>query len=73
LREKFSSAADERQALRIFVCPRAFTDEHELGFGVAVAKNDLGARAVQLATGAFAEIVTDLKKRFARKLVCGFE
>ena len=59
LREQFSGAADERFALNIFVVPRAFTDEHELGLRIPDAEDDVRARFVQLAARAIADVVAN--------------
>jgi len=64
LGEEFSRAADERLALDVFIVPRAFAHEDELGFGVSDAKNELSPRFVQMAARAFAEIGANVVERF---------
>jgi hypothetical protein len=59
--------------LRVFIGARAFADEDELRLQAAVAEDNFAARAMQLATGAFAKVVADLQKRFPRNSSCYFE
>ena len=59
LGEEFAGAADERLTGQIFVAARALADEHQLGFGIASAENNFGAREVQAAAGAVAEVGAD--------------
>ena len=50
LRQQLPGAADERNALLIFVGARRFADEHQIGVGIADAEDDLlPSERVQLA------------------------
>ncbi len=55
--ENFSGGAAERDAKLIFGCSWCFADEEDFGVGVAVAKDDFGARLAEsgafLASGVF--------------------
>jgi hypothetical protein len=64
LREKFSCAADEGLALDIFIVAWAFADENEFGFGISDAEYEFGARFVQAAARAFAEVGANVVERF---------
>ena len=59
LGEEFAGAADEGEALDVFVVAGAFADEDEVGFRVAVAEDDFVAGFVEFAAGAFAEVGAD--------------
>jgi hypothetical protein len=56
LREKFTGAADEGEALKIFIMAGAFADKDEFGFRTAVAEDNFVAGLVKFAAGAFAEV-----------------
>ena len=73
LGEKFSGAADKREALHVFVVSGAFADENEVSFGITVAENNFVARGVEFATRAFAEVGSNLEERIVGNLVKGFE
>ena len=69
LREQLPGAADEREALRIFIGARAFADEHQPRLFVARSEDDLVAALVQAAAFAIADVGEDLKQVILR----GFE
>src|SRR5581483_7018917 len=66
LRQELAGAADERNALRVFIATRPFADEDERRFFVAYSKHELGAAFVQPAAAAVAHIGEDLQKRIIR-------
>ena len=59
LRQQLARAADERQALLVFVVARRFADEDELGVGIARAEDDVGALRSELAALAVADFGAD--------------
>src|SRR5262249_49356820 len=63
LREQLSGAADERDALRVFIGAGAFADEHQRRFLVADAEDDFVAAFVQAAAAAIADVLYDLEQR----------
>jgi hypothetical protein len=73
LGEQFSSAADERFALHVFIVARAFADENQFCFGISDAEDELRARFVETAACAFAEIGADVVERFAGYAFGGFK
>ena len=73
LRQQFSGAADERQALHVFIVAGAFADKNQLGVGIAVAKNDGVSCVVEFAARAFAEIGANLEQRVVGNFVKCFE
>ena len=73
LRQKFSGAADEGEALHVFIVAGAFADKNQFGFGIAVAEDDFVACFVKFAARAFAEIGANLEKRVAGNFVKCFE
>src|ERR1700719_1842224 len=44
LREQFSGAPDERQALRVFVAAWPFADKHKLSLGITIAEDEFISR-----------------------------
>ena len=66
LREQLSGAAHKRKSLQVFVAARRFTDEHQIGFGVAHAKHNLRSALVQLAPRAVADVGADADERIGR-------
>src|ERR1700722_6907768 len=73
LRQKLSGAADEREALHVFIVTWAFADKDELGFGIAVAEDDFVSSFVELAASAFAEIGSNLEQIVVGNFVKRFE
>jgi hypothetical protein len=73
LGKEFSCATDEWFALDIFIVARAFADEHQFCFGISYAEYELGARFMQAAARAFAEVGANVVKRFADYAFGGFE
>jgi len=65
LRKKFSSAADERKALKVFIGAGTFTNEDKLSMGIAVAEDEFVATFVELAAGTFAEVFADFQEGVA--------
>src|SRR5260370_12436215 len=63
LGQQFSRATYKGQPLLIFIAPRAFAHENEVGFGISIAEDELGAAAMQLAAGTIAEISLNLHQR----------
>ncbi len=63
LRQKLSGSADERQPLRVLVCPRAFPDKHNFSVRVTGAEYDSIPMFVKAAAFAVAYIVTDFFQR----------
>ena len=60
LRQQLPRPSDKRHALHVFVRTRRFTDEHEIGIGVAPAKHDLGSpKRMQLAARALPNLHAD--------------
>ena len=47
--EKLTGRAHKRQTLQIFLLPRSFADEHDVGILVAVADYHVGSARMQLA------------------------
>ena len=74
LGEKLAGAADERQALLVFVVAGSFTDEYQFGIGIAGAKNDVRARWSELAALAVADFSANEIETLgaARTLTRGF-
>jgi hypothetical protein len=52
LREKLAGAADERDALRVFVGSGAFAYENQAGFGISYAEDDFRALFAEAAAAA---------------------
>jgi hypothetical protein len=73
LGQQFSGAAYERESLGIFVAARAFANEDQLGFWVAVTEDDFIARGVELAAGAFAEVFADFQEGVVGDFAYGVE
>ena len=73
LREQFSGAADERQALDIFIVARAFADENEFRRGAARAEYDVGALLAELAAFAVADVGANAFESVAGDALGGFE
>src|SRR5437016_610419 len=73
LRQQSSRAPDEWQSLGVFISARAFAHKDQLGPGISVAENNFVPRAVELAAGAFAKILTNLEQRVVRNPVRGVE
>ena len=66
LRQQLAGAADERDALDVFVRAGRLADEHQIGVGVADAEHDLlPAERVQLAARAVADILANCCKSLA--------
>src|SRR5205823_10323302 len=67
LRQQLAGAADERDALDVFVAARRLADEHEVGVGIADAEHDLLASlSVQLAPAAAgSDVRADGREDFA--------
>ena len=63
LTSRSPGAADERPALAILVEARALADEDDLGVGVALARDGLGARLVQTTLRADPDLGGDLLER----------
>src|SRR5271170_74118 len=58
--EELAGAAYEGKALHVFVCARAFADEHEAGVGVAIAEDDgVPALKSEWAAGAISNVFAD--------------
>src|SRR5690242_14811586 len=57
--QQLPGAAHKGQALLIFIGPRAFTNEHQLGMNVAGAEDDVFAPLRQTAAGAVANVFAD--------------
>src|SRR5580765_4655349 len=58
--QQLSGAANERLSLHVFVGSWTFADKHELGIGIAHAKDDLlTSLLVQLPARAVAQVLTD--------------
>jgi len=51
----------------------ALRPQNQLGLGISVAENNCVPRAVELAAGTFAKILTNLEQRVVHDLVHGFE
>jgi len=73
LGQELTGAADKRQALQVFVVSGAFADEHEFGFGIAVAEDNFVARGVEFAARAFAEVGSNLEERVVGNLAKGLK
>ena len=53
--------------------PRTFADENQLGFGIPDAEYEFGARFVQAAARAFAQVGANVFERFAGHAFGRFE
>jgi hypothetical protein len=56
LGEKFPRAADKGEAAQIFLLARAFTNEHQVRVGIAVAEDDRLPTLTKVTAGAIAEM-----------------
>jgi len=63
LSEKLAGAADEREALCVFIGARTLADKDKLGFGIAVGEDDVFASLMELATFAVAKVFADFEER----------
>ena len=68
--EQFAGAADERQALDVFVTARGFADEHHACFWVAVGEDKLTGGCLQRAAVEFIENATKLLECFCAFCRC---
>ena len=65
LRQQLSGASYERKALRVLVCTRRLTDEHQVRLKIARRVHNLRPPRVKLTASAIADVFSDVLDRLA--------
>ena len=65
LRQQLARAAHKWQPLHVFIAPRAFAHEHQVGARVAVAKNNFVPALAEFTALAIPDVRTDVFQRIA--------